>query len=105
MRRKVVIAMLIAASGGSTAYADSGCGGSLMRELRASEHIVDSLRPDKPGQYRVYAIDGSEFTAGQSQWMHGRIHKIGRACVRGDTAKAARLLLKVQRLIQARARP
>jgi hypothetical protein len=104
MRRKVVIAMVIAASGGSTAYADSGCDGSLMREVRAGEHIVDSLRPDKPGQYRVYAIDGSEFTAGQSQWMHGQLNKIGRACVRGQTAEAARRLLEVQRLIQARAR-
>jgi hypothetical protein len=105
MRGKIAIAMVVAVLGGTTAYADSGCAGPLMREFHESERIVGSLRPDKPGQVRVYASDGSEFTAGQSQWMRGQLNEVGRACVRGDSAAAARLLAGVQQLIDAHARP
>jgi len=105
MRRKIVIAMVVAVLSGTTAYADSDCAGPVMRELHADERIVDSLRPDKPGQVRVYAADGAEFTAGQSQWMRGQLKEVGRACVRGDSAAAARLLAGVRQLIDAHARP
>jgi hypothetical protein len=105
MRRKVVIAMVVAVLGGTTAHAQSDCAGPLMREFHEGERIVDSLRPDKPGQVRVYAIDGSQFTAGQSQWMRGQINEVGRACARGDSAAASRLLAGVQQLIEAHSRP
>jgi hypothetical protein len=105
MRRNIAIAMVVAVLGGTTAYADSGCAGPLMREFHESERIVDSLRPDKPGQVRVYASDGSQFTAGQSQWLRGQLNEVGRACVQGDSAAAARLLAEVQQVINAHARP
>ena len=105
MRRKVVIAMVVAVLSGTTANAQSGCAGPLMREFHECERIVDSLRPEKPGQVRVYASDGSEFTAGQSQWMRGQLNEVGRACARGDSAAAARLLAGVRQLLDAHARP
>ena len=35
------------------------------KQITSTEAIVDALRPDKPGQARVSASDGSEYTAGQ----------------------------------------
>ena len=57
---------------GAYAANGSGCDAQLSASLEQAQHIVGSLHPDKPSQMRVYAIDGSEFTAGQSQWMKGR---------------------------------
>jgi hypothetical protein len=59
------------------------------------------VRPEKPGQARVYASDGSEFTAGQSQWMHGQVNRIGRACSRVASicrANATQTVLSRRRL-------
>ena len=41
------------------------------RRSEGAERIVASLRPDKPAQARVFAIDGSEFTAGQTRGCAG----------------------------------
>jgi hypothetical protein len=45
--------------------ADIGCDAASMQQYRDVVRIVDSLRPDKAGQARVFASDGSEFNAGQ----------------------------------------
>ena len=96
---KVVIATAVVLGGASVAYADVGCSPAQIDALQKSERIVTSLRPDKPGQARVFAIDGSEFTAGQSAWMRGQ-----RACARGEGARAATPLAELQQLIKAHAR-
>jgi len=79
------------------AHAD--CSPVLTEQLVSAQHVVDSLRPDKPGQARVTAADGSEYTAGQSLWMKGRIRSVRRACERGDEASAAAELDGVSSLL------
>jgi hypothetical protein len=77
-----------------------------VRALRVQQYydrarIVDSLRPDKAGQARVFALDGSEVTAGQARWMQGQLHKVEEACVHGDQLRAAQLLAAVQELLKS----
>lgn len=72
----------------------------MVQALQDSEHIVDFLRPDKRGQARVFAPDGSEFTAGQGLWMRGQLAKVREVCARGDQPEAARMLGPVQDLIR-----
>lgn len=66
--------------------------------------MVDSLRPDKPGQMRVFASDGSQYTAGEAQWMKGQLRFALRLCAQGDEASAASALHGVVDLLNARHR-
>ena len=61
--------------------AHGNCSPIFTKEYASAERIVDSLRPDKPGQMRVYAYDGSEYSAGESLWMKGQL-RAGRRCYR-----------------------
>ena len=87
---------------GSSAYAAGavGCDVKLITSLHECERFVGSLRADKAGQMRVFASDGSEFTAGQAQWMKGQLRLVAKACADGDVADAARRLADVQELLQ-----
>ena len=89
------------ASTGSLAHAAEGCDASFTTQYHDSMRIVESLRPDKGGQARVFAVEGSEFTAGQAHWMQGQLHKVEEACARGDKARAAQLLATVQELLKS----
>jgi hypothetical protein len=107
MLSRVVIVVTVACLAASAAYADSGCDSATVQRYRACARIVDSLRPDKGGQARVFATDGSEFTAGQAQWMQGRLREVQRLCAHGsagDQAEAARLLSEVQDLLKSHQR-
>lgn len=75
------------------------CDDKLTSALHQCEQIIGSLRPDKAGQMRVFAPDGSEFTAGQAQWMKGQLQLIASACASGDEADASRRLAAVQELL------
>lgn len=88
----------------SLAHAAEGCDGSFTEQYRDCTRIVDSLRPDKGGQARVFAADGSEFTAGQARWMQGQLHKIEESCRRGEQAQASQLLRDVQELLKSHGR-
>jgi hypothetical protein len=91
----------------SAASAGNGCDSASMRGYRDCLRIVDSLRPDKAGQARVFAIDGSEFTAGQAQWMKGQLRKVERLCASGNTsdqAEAAKRLADVEELLKSHQR-
>jgi hypothetical protein len=87
---------------GLTAYVAGavGCDDKLTNSLQECRRIVGSLRADKAGQMRVFASDGSEFTAGQAQWMKGQLRLIAKACADGDATDAARLLADVQELLR-----
>ena len=89
------------------AYAGSPCDGPSEQQYRECVRLVDSLRPDKAGQARVFAVDGSEFTAGQAQWMRGQLRKVERLCASAapaDQAEAERVLAEVRELIVSRHR-
>lgn len=88
----------------SGVHASESCSADFVQQYQDSVRIVGSLRPDKPGQTRVYAIDGSEFTAGQVRWMQGQLQLSDRACTRGDQATASTALNAVQQLVRAHRR-
>jgi len=67
----------------------ANCSTTLTEKFAGAERIIDSLRPDKPGQMRVFASDGSEFTACQALWMKGQLRSVLQACVQGDEVSAA----------------
>ena len=96
---------LVALFSGPEASGSTGCDATLTQALRDSERLVASLRPDKPGQARVVADDGSEFTAGQAGWMKSQLADVNRLCARGDQPEAARVLGGVQALIRAHQKP
>jgi hypothetical protein len=88
-------------------HADIGCDAASMQQYRDVVRIVDSLRPDKAGQARVFASDGSEFNAGQASWMKGRLRKFARLCAISspeDRAEAAGILAEVQDLLKSHQR-
>jgi hypothetical protein len=81
--------------------AAEACDASFTAQYQECARIVVSLHPDKSGQARVFAADGSEFTAGQARWMQGQLRNIEEACSRGDSARAAQLLQEVQELLRS----
>jgi len=85
----------------SSPMANAGCSHGLTEQIVGAERIVDSLRPDKAGQMRVFALDGSEYSAGQANWMQGQMRVVLRACTRGDEASAAAALRGVQGVLNA----
>jgi hypothetical protein len=88
-------------------YAGSPCDGPSSQQYRDCVRLVDSLRPDKAGQARVFAADGSEFTMGQALWMQEQLRKVARLCASGgvaDQAEAERLLADVRALLTSRQR-
>ena len=85
----------------SSTPAHANCSSALSDNFAGAERIVDLLRPDKPGQIRVFASDGSEFTAGQALWMKGQLRSALQACVQYDDASAGSSLHKVIDLVNA----
>lgn len=83
----------------SLSYAD--CSPTFIERLTSAQRIVDSLRADKPAQARVSASDGSEYTAGEAQWMKGRLQSAAQACRQGDETSAASTLRGVTDLLNS----
>jgi hypothetical protein len=77
------------------------CSPILSKQYVNAQWIVDSLRPDKPGQVRVFASDGSEYTAGQVLWMKGQLRSVLQACAQADEATAATALHGVTGLLDS----
>jgi hypothetical protein len=103
MLRKILLGVTLSffAAG---AYANTGCDSALMARYRQSAVIVDSLRPDKGGQARVFAVDGSVFTAGQAMWMQGQLRRFERLCAQTadtDGAEATKVLVGVEELLKS----
>lgn len=92
---------------GSTAYADVSdhCDQKTKTSLQECQRIVGSLRADKAGQMRVFASDGSEFTAGQAAWMKSQLKRVAEDCASGDVADATHRLSDVQELLKEHHRP
>jgi hypothetical protein len=88
----------------SSPLTHASCSAALSEQFAGAERIANSLRPDKPGQVRVFSSDGSEFTAGQALWIKGQLRSIERDCTRGDEATAISSLHAVSNLLNARRR-
>lgn len=103
MHHRLSVLCIVSYVLGTAAYAAgaAGCDDKLTSTLRHLQLIVGTLRPDKAGQMRVFASDGSEFTAAQAQWMRGQLALVAKACIDGDADDAARRLAEVQRLLSA----
>jgi hypothetical protein len=101
MNRRYLPLLVAGSLMASSVYAANSatCDSNLTNSLRECERIVGSLRPDKAGQMRVFASDGTEYTAGQAQWMKGQLRLIAQACASGDSVDAARRLADVQELL------
>ena len=105
MSSRLILAPVVLALVTSVAHAGACDRGE--RQYRDSVHRVDLLRPEKPGQMRVFSADGSEFNAGQVQWMKVRLRELAASCARGtpdDEARAARLLQDVRQLLDSHKR-
>lgn len=88
---------------GAVAQAQAPCD-SASQQYKDCVRLVDSLRPDKAGQARVFAADGSEFTAGQALWMQAQLRKVDRLCSSDrpeDHEEAAHILTDVLKLLQS----
>jgi hypothetical protein len=83
--------------------ASAGCDAALTASLDQAQRLADSLRVDKPSLARVFAADGSEFTAGQALWLKGQLREVRRACALSQQPSATARLGPVQELIKARA--
>ena len=77
------------------------CSPSLTEQCVSAQRIVESLRPAKAGQMRMFASDGSEYTAAEALWMKGQLRIALRECRRGDEADAAAALRGVTDLLNA----
>jgi hypothetical protein len=86
----------------SSPLTHASCSTAFGEQVASAERIANSLRPDKPGQIRVFSSDGSEFTAGQALWIKGQLRSIEQDCARGDEAAAASSLHEVSVLLNAR---
>jgi hypothetical protein len=85
----------------ASSLACANCSPAFTEQFTSTQQVVDSLRPDKPGQARVSASDGSEYTAGEASWMRGQLHSASQACAQGDESSAASLLRGVTRLLSS----
>jgi len=83
----------------SLTHAD--CSPTFIERLTGTQRMVDSLRPDKPAQARVYTSDGSEYTAGEAQWMKAQLRSVQQSCTQGDESSAAATLRGVTDLLNS----
>ena len=107
MLSRIVILAAAAVVSVGPAFAAPSCDAVFMQQYRQCAQIVDTLRPEKSGQARVFASDGSEFTAGQALWMQGQLRKIERLCSLGTSesqAEATTALMAGQDLLRSHQR-
>jgi hypothetical protein len=104
LSRRILLALTVTLLVSASLHATPGCDPTFVHSYHECVRIVDSLRPDKGGQARVFASDGSEYTAGQARWMQTQLQQVAMACVRGDQDEATRLLSGVQELLKVHSR-
>jgi hypothetical protein len=80
----------------------AGCSVGLTYDIVRAERVVDSLRPEKAGQARVFAYDGSVYTAGEAQWMKAQLRAVLAACAQNNDQLAAPHLKDVLGLLRTR---
>jgi hypothetical protein len=86
----------------ASAPTHASCNAAFSEQFANAERVANSLRPDEPGQVRVFSSDGAEFTAGQALWIKGQLRSIEQDCARGDEVAAVSSLHEVSNLFAAR---
>jgi hypothetical protein len=81
--------------------AQANCSPTLTEHISSVQRIVDSARPDKPGQMRVVASGGLVFTNAEAHWMNARLRLVQRTCAQGDETAADKALRDVNSLLIA----
>jgi hypothetical protein len=81
--------------------AQANCSPTLTKHISSVQRIVDSARPDKPGQVRVVASDGLVFTSAEAHWMNAQLRLVQKSCAQGDEAAADKALRDVDSLLSA----
>src|ERR1700704_1418827 len=84
--------------------AQATCSPTLIEHFSSVQRIVDSVRPDKPGQVRVVASDGLVFTSAEAHWMNAQMRLVQKNCVQGDEAAAENALREVNNVLTAHKR-
>jgi hypothetical protein len=84
--------------------AQANCSPTLTEHFSSVQRIVDSVRPDKPGQLRVVASDGSVFTSAEAHWMNAQLRLVLKDCAQGDETAANKALSEVNNLLSAHKR-
>jgi hypothetical protein len=97
-----VAALTVLLTASMQSYA--GCSPTLTTRFENTQRIVDSVRPDKPGQTRVFASDGSVFTGADALWMKGQLRLVLKECSQGDEAAADKTLHGVMDFLSAHRR-
>jgi hypothetical protein len=85
-----IAALMVLLTASMRSYAD--CSPTLITQFESTQRIVDSVRPDKPGQTRVFASDGSVFTGADALWMKGQLRLVQKECAQRDEAAANKTL-------------
>jgi hypothetical protein len=98
---RAAVAVIVLSLAALEANAGTGCDAGLTVPLQGALRLVRSMHGDKPGQARVFAADGQEFTAGTARWMSAELEIARRACARGDSATASVHVDAVRNLLQA----
>ena len=84
--------------------AQANCSSTLTEHISSVQRIVDSARPDKPGQARVVASDGLVFTSAEAHWMNAQLRLVQKNCAQGDEAAADKALRDLSSLLIAHKR-
>ncbi|HZE44233.1 MAG TPA: hypothetical protein VE058_10640 [Steroidobacteraceae bacterium] len=85
--------------------AQANCSPTLTEHFSSVQRIVDSVRPDKPGQMRVIAGDGSVFTGAEAHWMKAQLLLAQKECARGDEPAADTALRGISDFLSAHHAP
>lgn len=68
---------------------------ALLRTLRQTERIVNSLQLNKPSQMRVFAFDGTEYTGAEALWLKNHLRTVQKALASNDSKMATQQLQAV----------
>jgi len=91
-------------AGWCSASMAADCAAPLVRSLQDAGRRIESMQVTKPGQVRVFAADGSEYTAGAVRRMRAEVQLADQACRRGDARVASGYLDAISATIRAAAR-
>jgi hypothetical protein len=99
--RQAALFIGVLALGAVPRHARAGCSREVAASFVSAERLVDSLRPEKAGVARVFAYDGSVYTAGEALWMKGKLRTVLSECSHNDEAHALPDLEEVLSLLRS----